>query len=1073
MATKFSQWIGLASLLAILLLTTTYHSVRADTLVYTDTIPLQLIPWQKTLTFPKFDPTTGILTGVELTLSGQISGSVGYENTNPNSSSSIALQVNASLQLTQPNNSSLAAGGAIANFADTLPPFDGIPDFAGTSGLRRPFSVPITNTITFSSPGSLALFVGQTSITLPVRSASSFAAGGDTSNIIVQLRTAANAVGTMRYLYVVPQVELRKLTNGFDANSPNDADVPQIQPGGAVTWTYLLTNTGSITIPLASVVMTDSQPGVTPVRVISSDVNNDGLLGPGEVWRYQATATAENLDAPATPVTMVAGCNPTNQPAPGNRPTYRNIGQVTIPGGSDSDPSHYCNIAAPGIALIKLTNGFDANAPHGNDVPQLAPNAVVTWTYLVTNTGNITFALATVVVTDSQPGVMPAFDPTSDNGDNLLSPGEGWRYLATGIVQELTAPAPGVTVVSGCNPAGTPAPGNRPTYRNMGQVRVPGDSANDPSHYCNLPAPGIVLKKFTNNLDADDANGADVPQLAAGAVVTWSYLVSNTGNLTFTLAQVQVTDSNTGITPVFDPTSDNGDNLLSPGETWLYRATGVAQNLLLPTPGTTVVNGCDAANAGNRRATYENIGRVVALGATASDPSHYCNPLAPGIEIKKFTNGQDADSANGSDVPLLAASAAVTWSYRITNTGNITFALATVTVTDSQPGITPVLDAASDNGDGLLSPGEAWLYTATGTAQNLLLPSAGTTVVNGCDPANSGLTRRAYENVGTVQVRSLTVSDPSHYCNPPVPGIVIKKFTNGQDADNADGNDMPLIAPGATVTWTYIVTNTGNVPFAQADVKVTDSHSGVTPALDTTSDNGDGLLSPGEDWLYKATGTAQNLLKPTAGTTIVNGCDPANTTIKRPAYENIGRVQVNNLNASDPSHYCNPPVPGIAIKKYTNGQDADDANGRDVPSIDFIKAVTWTYVVSNTGNVPFTLAQVQVTDSQQGISPVLVVGSNNSDGILSPGEQWLYRATGIAFNLSIQNSLITVVDGCNPNGLPIKNSAYMNIGTVLVGTLTASDPSHYCNPKPTVVFGGDEPVGQSGSSRLFLPMIRR
>lgn len=41
--------------------------------------------------------------------------------------------------------------------------------------------------------------------------------------------------------------------------------------------------------------------------------------------------------------------------------------------------------------------------------------------------------------------------------------------------------------------------------------------------------------------------------------------------------------------------------------------------------------------------------------------------------------------------------------------------------------------------------------------------------------------------------------------------ISIEKATNGFDADNLTGS---LVAPGSTVTWTYEVTNPGNVPLA-------------------------------------------------------------------------------------------------------------------------------------------------------------------------------------------------------------------------------------------------------------------
>ena len=142
-----------------------------------------------------------------------------------------------------------------------------------------------------------------------------------------------------------------------------------------------------------------------------------------------------------------------------------------------------------------------------------------------------------------------------------------------------------------------------------------------------------------------------------------------------------------------------------------------------------------------------------------------------------------------------------------------------------------------------------------------------------------------------------TDSDLSHYCNPPAPppnpGIDIEKTTNGPtnsnptapDYDNEDaanGPGVPILTPGSTVTWTYKVTNTGNVAFAFNQVVVIDDNG--TPgntADDLSTTNGqitfqsvqtgdaDNVLEPGEVWFYKATGTVQNLTAPAAGTPTV------------------------------------------------------------------------------------------------------------------------------------------------------------------------------------------------------------
>lgn len=121
-----------------------------------------------------------------------------------------------------------------------------------------------------------------------------------------------------------------------------------------------------------------------------------------------------------------------------------------------------------------------------------------------------------------------------------------------------------------------------------------------------------------------------------------------------------------------------------------------------------------------------------------------------------------------------------------------------------------------------------------------------------------------------------------------------------------------------------------------------------------------------------------------------------------------------------------PDTPAINIEKATNGVDADLPTG---PSIPVGNTVTWTYVVTNPGNVP--LSNIVVTDNIAGVNPVYVSGDTNEDGILQVGETWIYEATGVA------------VAG-----------QYANIGTV-VGTpptgpnVTDNDPSHYFGTTPT------------------------
>jgi hypothetical protein len=108
-------------------------------------------------------------------------------------------------------------------------------------------------------------------------------------------------------------------------------------------------------------------------------------------------------------------------------------------------------------------------------------------------------------------------------------------------------------------------------------------------------------------------------------------------------------------------------------------------------------------------------------------------------------------------------------------------------------------------------------------------------------------------------------------------GIDIVKFVNGQDANSPTG---PHVAVGSTVTFTYVVTNTGDVPLA--NVVVSDDKLG--PITSFTGDtNGNGLLDLTETWTYTQTATALAGQQTNVGTatgedagTPVTDTDPGN-----------------------------------------------------------------------------------------------------------------------------------------------------------------------------------------------------
>jgi uncharacterized repeat protein (TIGR01451 family) len=307
----------------------------------------------------------------------------------------------------------------------------------------------------------------------------------------------------------------------------------------------------------------------------------------------------------------------------------------------------------------------------------------------------------------------------------------------------------------------------------------------------------------------------------------------------------------------------------------------------------------------------------------------------PNIDIEKFTNGYDADAANGfpiltpppgpgfpgdvggNQVPVVKIGDDITWTYVVTNNGSET--LTNIMVMDSK-GVDVVCPSNT------LAPGASFTCTAMGTGLDL---SVDPTSVAGCGSQGQGMTVPTYENLGMVvgfgatSGVEVTDEDPSHYCNPP--GVLIEKFTNGWDGDFANGiptpglgNFNPLetrqvaeIPIGDDITWTYVVTNTSSETLI--NVSVTDDR-GVTVTCPADT------LAPGASFRCTAMGTAADLQP---GDPNVAGCG-SGTGETRPTYENLGMVKGTGettgvlVEDDDPSHYCNPPPPppcGLTVQK--------------------------------------------------------------------------------------------------------------------------------------------------------------
>ncbi|HRX59665.1 MAG TPA: VWA domain-containing protein [Candidatus Competibacter sp.] len=685
--------------------------------------------------------------------------------------------------------------------------------------------------------------------------------------------TPVTASDLSHYVAAAPGIQIEKATNGQDADN---APGPLVTPGSPVTWSYVVTNTGSETINSINVV--DDHAGTVTCP--------QATLAPG--------ASMTCTDKIGTAITGQYE----------NRATVTGIPVISEGTVTDEDLSHYFGVVAA-LTVKKFTNGVDADVPPG---PAIAIGQAVYWTYVVTNTGNI--PLASWTVSDSDPKAKITCPSV------VLVPSASATCVAKGIA--LTGQYANVATASAPNPLGGP---------NI--------TASDPSHYFGAQ-PALILEKTTNGEDADDPPG---PFIAVGQPITWSYKVTNTGNTPLT--DLLVVDSELGAVPC-------NNTSLATGESTTCSLSGVA-------------------TAGQ----YLNLSLALAYGTNseivgALDPSHYFG-ATPGIHLEKLTNGVDADTAPG---PYILEGNPVEWSYEVTNTGNTQ--LTGITLTDDQLGPITCPQAALD-------PQASMICIASGIA------------VSG-----------QYANSATVTANTTSApvsdTDPSHYFGY-ISAIHVEKATNGQDADDPIG---PIVPTGSTVTWTYRVSNPGDV--ALKDVTLADDQ-GVVPVFQSGDANNDGLLDPGETWLYQAQGIA------------VSG-----------QYANIATATAvdkfeNPVQDTDSSHYYGLVLePSIDIEKATNGVDADSLPG---PRIRVGETAQFTYVVTNTGNT--FLTNVRVTDDQ---GLVVTCPSGNPIPVLEPRSQETCTASEVVTEGQRVN--IGTATGNSPDGRTPRDS----------------DPSHYVGIPP-------------------------
>ena len=650
------------------------------------------------------------------------------------------------------------------------------------------------------------------------------------------------------------------------ASDPADNDSNGVDVGDVITYTYVATNSGNVTLTNVSIAETQADftgTGTLPSPVYASggsDQDSDSAtddLAVGESVTWTATYALTQAD-------VNAGFVENQAKATGSSPS--GTGDVTDVSDDDgtnaSDKTRKTFTGSSALTLIKTASDPADNDSNGVDVGD-----VITYTYVATNSGNVTLTNVSIAETQADftgTGTLPSpvyasggSDQDSDSATDDLAVGESVTWTATYALTQADVNAGFVenqAKATGSSPSGT------------GDVTDVSDddgtNASDKTRKTFTGSSALTLIKTASDPADNDSNGVDV-----GDVITYTYVATNSGNVTLTnvsIAETQADFTGTGTlpSPVYasggsDQDSDSATDDLAVGESVTWTATyaltqadvnaGFVENQAKATgsspSGTgdvTDVSDDDGTNASDKTRKTFTGSSALTLIKTASDPA-------------------DNDS-NGVDVGDV-----ITYTYVATNSGNVT--LTNVSIAETQADFTgtgtlpsPVYasggsDQDSDSATDDLAVGESVTWTAT-----YALTQA---------DVNAGFVENQAKATGSSPSGTGDVTDVSDDDGTNASDKTRKTFTGSsaltliKTASDPADNDSNGVDVGDVITYTYVATNSGNVTLTNVSIAETQADftgTGTLPSpvyasggSDQDSDSATDDLAVGESVTWTAT----------------------------------------------------------------------------------------------------------------------------------------------------------------------------------------------------------------------------
>jgi uncharacterized repeat protein (TIGR01451 family) len=640
--------------------------------------------------------------------------------------------------------------------------------------------------------------------------------------------------------------------------------------GDVLSYSYLLRNTGNVTL-LNTVTVSDNKASVSCPALPPLGLAPNGTL----TCTASFTVTQADIDAGS----VVNTASATTTFGAGNTVVTSATDQVTVPA-----------LQSPSLGIVK-----SATAVNFTNVGD-----IVSYQYLVTNTGNTTL-VAPITVSDNR--VSPVTCPASPPGG--LPPGSTLTCTSNYSVLVEDLDIGSITNIATAS--------SGPTTSAQVAVTVPTGAS-----------PALSIDKTSTSTTFN----------AVGDIVPYSFLVTNSGNATFT-RRVNVTDTKIGTIACWIPPSTGppANRIFTPGETLTCSANYTITQADL-----------DLGFVTNQASSATTYGAANVPVASPPDSVTVNAIQNPALDVTKSV----------AALPVTAVGQVLTYTIRANNTGDVT--LSGITVTDP---LIPALSCTATS----LAVGATRTCTGTYTVTQANFDAGqinNTATANASGPQGAPVSDTGSNTVTIAQSSSVSIA---------------KAFTS-----NADQDASGTVSRNDTLTYSVTVSNDGNV--TQNNVVVSDVL--LTPSSRTCV-----VLAPGA--ICQLMGTLNVTQTQVNGGSVLNTADV--TTALLPASESVSRT------------VAIPQVSSLAIDK----QSPVNADNDSSASVTLNDVLTYTVIATNTGNV--TQSNVSVSDPMltppSNICPSLAPGATCSLIGTKTVTQANIDAGSIANTAGVTSTLIT------------------------------------------------------------------